>query len=451
MPAKIVIQNREIKDLFYRRIVESNDRGQVSQPCQKDLEIQHRKQIQGFHGKLSVKTALFFYLSSNHILMNDIVLEVNPNDFIQIDHLVLSSKGIFVIETKAWNGEFDLFTIGWKQKGDCKTLDCSTNSIDENVRHVNLLKTWLKDNLNELEYQKTEKFVCPMLVLKKGIVRINECDPTMIIQDSGIAAATHINNTLGENIPIDLISKIIGLIKHSKPLEHWTWMHNHYDFEDIRTITINGSLGVAEEVRQIYKKKGYEVSPFNEKNDDNTYQFTIENHLEKEFALKINSVDHSNNERVLIKEHKSLFPIILRRTVVLGMILFALLYGIDKINDLIKTEHAKNYFTSQAEPFHEIYPGMEFIVDTKHTNISLEDGNSTLMSDIYIKGTVIHFYEDKIVKIYFPDKSEKIIHFEDDIVKVEVGNSYTSVYHLNKKQKHQKYFKYNFITNEIVE
>lgn len=59
--------------------------------------------IKGYLGEKSVATILSFLPSDKYKIVNDILIKSNGRT-IQIDHLVISIYGIFVIETKNYKG-----------------------------------------------------------------------------------------------------------------------------------------------------------------------------------------------------------------------------------------------------------------------------------------------------------------------------------------------------------
>ena len=55
-------------------------------------------------GEGKASAALRLILPRGCTLINDVVLEVEPDEFIQVDHVVVAPAGVFLIETKAWQG-----------------------------------------------------------------------------------------------------------------------------------------------------------------------------------------------------------------------------------------------------------------------------------------------------------------------------------------------------------
>ncbi|MGH2330690.1 nuclease-related domain-containing protein [Thermoanaerobacter mathranii] len=178
MFACFIEQDREIKDLFYKKVKEKEEKekqkrlykisecflGWLLEPIA-DVAYTWRRiaeKEQGSSGENSAGWALHLWLPGNAVGINDLVLEVEPDEFIQIDHLVLNTNGIFVLETKSWDGAF----LG--------TKDCSM--------------------------------------------------PVVI---GGMNAVGEIRKIKGENISEEDINLIIEAVKNAKPLDHEEWKKKH--------------------------------------------------------------------------------------------------------------------------------------------------------------------------------------------------------------------------------
>jgi len=75
-----------------------------------------RPKINGFLGEKSVSLILSRLDPTKYKILNDVMLQINGRTT-QIDHIVISNYGIFVIETKNYKGwivgkEFDIY---WRQ------------------------------------------------------------------------------------------------------------------------------------------------------------------------------------------------------------------------------------------------------------------------------------------------------------------------------------------------
>ncbi|WP_442855652.1 nuclease-related domain-containing protein [Acinetobacter sp. NCu2D-2] len=106
--------------------------------------------IKGKLGELAVHAHVKLYLKDPHyILLNDLTLPDAQGTTTQIDHILLSPYGIFVIETKNYKG----WIFGgerqkmWTQKIYKQSYKFQ-NPIHQNYRHIKVLESVLSDIVN---------------------------------------------------------------------------------------------------------------------------------------------------------------------------------------------------------------------------------------------------------------------------------------------------------------
>lgn len=109
------------------------------------------KQQKGNEGEFSVAQQLIFLDESKYKVLNDILLQIDNDKTAQIDHIVVSTYGIFVIETKNWNG----FITGgrdsyfWFKRNLGNNIEIMKNPIKQNEWHIEALKQiFSKYNIN---------------------------------------------------------------------------------------------------------------------------------------------------------------------------------------------------------------------------------------------------------------------------------------------------------------
>ena len=104
--------------------------------------------IKGIIGEKSISSILFFLDKSKYLVINNVVLK-KGNNYAQIDHLVISDFGIFVIETKNFKGwivgnenseYWTQIIFKWKTK--------FYNPIKQNVGHIIALRECLSQYPN---------------------------------------------------------------------------------------------------------------------------------------------------------------------------------------------------------------------------------------------------------------------------------------------------------------
>ena len=89
------------------------------------FDIQRDKDSnKGAGGEFNVGIHLRLALSNDWVLMNDVVVEPEPEIFAQTDHIAIGPPGMFVIETTAWDGAFTVYKNRWKRKEGSKWVPC---------------------------------------------------------------------------------------------------------------------------------------------------------------------------------------------------------------------------------------------------------------------------------------------------------------------------------------
>lgn len=109
------------------------------------------KQQKGNDGEFLVARKLTSLNEGKYKVLNDILLQIDNDKTAQIDHIVVSTYGIFVIETKNWNG----FITGgrdsyfWSKRNSGNNIEIMKNPIKQNERHIEALKQiFSKYNIN---------------------------------------------------------------------------------------------------------------------------------------------------------------------------------------------------------------------------------------------------------------------------------------------------------------
>ncbi|WP_180165014.1 nuclease-related domain-containing protein [Acinetobacter sp. YH12049] len=106
--------------------------------------------LKGKMGEFAVAVHVKLYLKDHYILLNDLTLPDGEGATTQIDHLLLSPFGVFVIETKNYKG----WIFGserqkqWTQKIYKKSFKFQ-NPIHQNYKHMKVLEQVLSDILDK--------------------------------------------------------------------------------------------------------------------------------------------------------------------------------------------------------------------------------------------------------------------------------------------------------------
>lgn len=182
-----------------------------------------KPKIKGKVGEFAVQLHVKLYLKENYILLNDCTLPDHDKATTQIDHILLSPYGIFVIETKNYKG----WIFGsehqkvWTQKLFKQSFKFQ-NIIHQNYKHVKVLENVL------------EGVIDPMYI-HSLVVFMPDCEfktqmPKNVFK--GASWTDHIKEYKEEVIP-PMKLKRIQLRIEKEALEK-SWQTNHTHISNLR-------------------------------------------------------------------------------------------------------------------------------------------------------------------------------------------------------------------------
>jgi hypothetical protein len=87
----------------------------------------------GWHGQKEVSTLLSHTLSNDYYLLNDLYLRDGGGD---IDHIVLGPNGVFVLETKNWNGSVSCNGDEWQRMGKRNFSGSPSRQVKRNAARI---------------------------------------------------------------------------------------------------------------------------------------------------------------------------------------------------------------------------------------------------------------------------------------------------------------------------
>lgn len=230
MLARLLKQNREIKEEFYKKIAEKHAMekekikekiddavpgflGKMLKPAADlvyNLE-QKKKDDKGENGEFISFLKFFLVLPSEWRIINDVVLEPLEDEFIQIDHLMIGPPGIFLIETKNWRGAILGKKDEFLRKENNKWVKTSS-PIKQNYRHQKLFGEWLKRE----GFEKYIDLIFPVvLFVSPDLLKTEDC--TMPVFDSGLALSIYLRGKKEDCLSISEIENIANRIINAKP------------------------------------------------------------------------------------------------------------------------------------------------------------------------------------------------------------------------------------------
>jgi hypothetical protein len=268
---RTIRQNKKIKQLFYSQLEINNAKKQKTM-SDEDIKKMNANIKKGKLGEKKSRRALKLFLPRDCIIMNDVILEITPNYFNQFDHLILSPKGIYIVDTKNWDFEWELPNNNseWtSQKAN------ERNPNTQKVYHKKNFIFWVEDNFEE--YDKITPFVNSKIILL-GKVNKNYGDEDTVIKPKHIADKIKVF-AAKRNIPQDTLIRLANCISNASPLNHWEWIFNHYEIKDERKIFVDASFNETLKIKSIYKDKGFKVTDI-KKYGANKHYFEVTNHIE---------------------------------------------------------------------------------------------------------------------------------------------------------------------------
>lgn len=105
-----------------------------------------RNRFKGYIGELKLRFALWFFLSGRYHILTDVTILLSQGKTSQIDHVVVSPYGIFVIETKNYKGRItiDIENDIWTQGFSINSYEFYS-PIRQNDGHISALRYLLKN------------------------------------------------------------------------------------------------------------------------------------------------------------------------------------------------------------------------------------------------------------------------------------------------------------------
>jgi len=194
VPPRSVSQSREIKDLFRATIKEKVARDKAALRQRVDDEVpswlawavkplenlkdSHKRlenASQGQDGEDRVAIGLWLWLSKQWVVAHDVVLELEPDEFAQYDHVLIGPAGIYIVETKAWDSAYLGTKDRWRRKEGNRWVSCKSPT-EQNQRHVRLFRKWLDQALPGRLPPNPDSWLLPVvLLLRAEWVKTEDC------------------------------------------------------------------------------------------------------------------------------------------------------------------------------------------------------------------------------------------------------------------------------------
>lgn len=190
------------------------------------------KKIVGKAGEHYVKQELKKLPKEKYLVLNDVMVE-NNNVTYQIDHIVVSEFGIFVIETKKYNGYIvgNEYDKKWKQNNKFYI----NNPIHQNYGHVKALEDVLKLDNN--------KFIPIVCIPSTANIKVNSKSHVLHICELNKTILSYKEKILDNYNDIYIIIDNLNIVEKEKRNEHIKYVKEIKNSKEINNKNICPKCG----------------------------------------------------------------------------------------------------------------------------------------------------------------------------------------------------------------
>ncbi len=174
--------------------------------------------IKGKVGEIGTLMNVRLLLPDVWTMLNDVVLEPKPDEFIQLDHMLVGPPGVFLIETKAWEGAFLAHRDNWKRKEGNRWVRCDSPTR-QSLRHLKLFTLWITETLGDAVPADPSKWIYPNVVFTRAKwLKIEGC--SVPVFDDSLRLGWHLRRqTRTEVLNPVLVDRIVQSIVNAGPCE----------------------------------------------------------------------------------------------------------------------------------------------------------------------------------------------------------------------------------------
>ncbi len=108
------------------------------------------RQVKGSLGE-GVVSFLLQWLPDSDILFNNALIPTQkPGILTEIDHLIISTNGVFLVEVKTWKGSFSAYQDKWKRREGKKWVPMDQSPSSQSAYHQQMFESWIRNILPNL-------------------------------------------------------------------------------------------------------------------------------------------------------------------------------------------------------------------------------------------------------------------------------------------------------------
>lgn len=135
-----------------------------------------------FKGKLG-ETIISFLLQSlpdSWVLFSNAIIPTSSGRFTEIDHLIIGTQGVFLIEVKAWKGSYSAYKDQWKMREGKHWVPLSKSPSEQSRYHQQVFTEWIHKQVADLP---SDFITAPVVFTLANWIGTNQCS-VPIVQDS---------------------------------------------------------------------------------------------------------------------------------------------------------------------------------------------------------------------------------------------------------------------------
>jgi len=171
----------------------------------------------GRAGERRASLSFWLLLPPSWVVIHDAVLEPEPEEFIQIDHLLVGPSGVCLVETKSWEGAFLCRGDRWLRKDGGRWVPCKSPTA-QSLRHARLFRRWVATTL--ADRVPAGEWVRPVILLT-GTSWLRVEGSSVPVFESGAALAWHLRGQTRDAILTPAqVNMVAEAVANAGPCDH---------------------------------------------------------------------------------------------------------------------------------------------------------------------------------------------------------------------------------------
>ncbi|WP_254174508.1 nuclease-related domain-containing protein [Planktothrix pseudagardhii] len=132
-----------------------------------------------FKGKLG-ETIISFLLKSlpdSWVMFSNAIIPASSGRFTEIDHLIIGTQGVFLIEVKAWKGSYSAYKDQWKMRDGKHWVPLSKSPSEQSRYHQQVFTEWIHKQVADLP---SDFITAPVVFTLTKWIGTNQCSVPVV-------------------------------------------------------------------------------------------------------------------------------------------------------------------------------------------------------------------------------------------------------------------------------